>query len=111
LSAQKVSQGWSRATIGNLIERNAGFLSEKRGGEMASSAVARNRRFQRLLLHQADEVLKRTRRERVAADQDQGGAIDEHHRNESLERVKRQRFVESDIRGDLQIVNEQRVAI
>ena len=78
---------------------------------MASGAIARNSRFHRLLLHQADQILERIRHKRIAADQYQGIAIDEHHRRKGFDGVKRQCLIERNIRGDLQIMDKQRVTI
>ena len=69
------------------------------------------RRLQRLLLHQGEQLGERVRLERLAADQHQRVVVDEDDRREVFLGVERQVLVERDVGRNLQIVQQQRVAV
>ena len=65
----------------------------------------------RILLHPGDQLRQRLGFEGLAPDQHQRVGVDHGDRQEILLGVERQRLVERHVRRDLQIVDEQRVAV
>ena len=78
---------------------------------MAGRADAGMAHPRRVLLHPGDQLRQRLGFERLAPDQHQRIGVDHGDRQEILLGVERQRLVERDVRRDLQVVDEQRVAV
>jgi hypothetical protein len=104
---------WSAgaAAIGDVIDGDVRLLCEERCGEMAGRADAWMRHLHHLGLHVRDQLFDRVGLERLAADQHQRIVVDEDDGREILLGVERQVVVERDVRGNLQIVQQQRVAV
>ena len=109
--AENVSHCRGAAAIRNLVEFEPGLLREQPRRKMSGGAEARQRFFQVLLLHQRHEFLKRVWRKAGTPDQNQRIAVDHHHRLEVLQRVEGQGLEQRRVRRNLQVVQQQRVAV
>ena len=109
--AQRVLQHRRRATIGNVCHLDTERLRQHEGGEMPGRTRAGVSRARRRCLHPGDQFRQRIGDERLPSDQQQGVGVYHGDRDEIFFSIERQRFVERDVGRDLQIVNEQRVAV
>src|SRR3954452_8658538 len=78
---------------------------------MPGGARARMRELHHLGLHVGNQLFQRVGLERLAADQHQWIVVDEDDRREVFLSVERQVLVERNVGRDLQIVQQQRVAV
>ena len=100
------------AAIGDLVDLHFGFLRQQRRGEMAGRAVARDRGLQCGGLHQARADPRRVvRLERLAADQHQRIRLMNMTGVRSFSVSNGKILVKRDVGGNLQIVQQQRVAV
>src|SRR5205807_4146972 len=87
------------------------FLREKRSREMPGAAGARMRHRGGRALQVGNELAQRIGRERLAPDEDQRIAVDERYGCQLLLGVVGKLRIERDVGGDLQVVQEQRIAV
>src|SRR5207237_9072973 len=88
------------------------FLQEEGGGDVAGGAGARVREVERTLAHMRDQLAERVRRQRLAPDEHQRIAVDEAYRRQiALGGVGQLRPLEPELRRNLRVVQEQRVAV
>jgi hypothetical protein len=87
------------------------FLRKQRRGEMTGGADTGMRHPECLGFHVRDQLFERVGLERLAADQHQRIVVDEYDGREILLGVEGQVAIERDVRGNLQIVQQQRVAV
>ena len=111
VAAERVLQHRGCAAIGNVGDLDAERLRQQRGREMAGGADAGMAHARGLGLHPGDQLGQRLGLEVLPPDQHQRVGVDHGDRQEVLLGVERQRLVERDVRGDLQVVDEQRVAV
>ena len=78
---------------------------------MAGRAVAGDSGFQGALLHEGEELVEVVGVEVPAADKHQRIAIDEDDGDEILLGIERQILVQRDVRRNLQVMQEKRVAV
>jgi hypothetical protein len=111
VTARYILQGRRGAAIRDVVDGDFRLLRKQGCGEVAGGADAGMRHLDHLGLHIGEQLLGRVGLQRLAADQHQRIVVDEDDGREVLLGIERQIVVERDIGRNLQIVQEQRMAV
>ena len=111
MAAGDVLQRRRRAAVGNVVDRHLRLLCEQRGRQVPGAAGSGMRHLRRRGPHPGDQLGERIGGERFASDQHQRVVVDEGDRREVLLGIERQVRMQRHIGRDLQIVQQQGMAV